>query len=252
MYLEPSEEPSLSDRRRLTSFDDRPLDVRWGLRDVIYGALSTIGIFVVLLGAVVIAYAAGIALGIAALSEEGIVKSVFALEAVLLLPAWFWGPRRYQTGLSTLGLRGFDPLKGVLAVVIGFGLTLALDVAWTPVVDNLELSEQPNVLPMFGEGVSGLLVALLVGAVVAPIAEEVLFRGFFYAGLRNAWGRGWAIVVSAVVFAVVHGFSGVIPPIFLMGVILALAYEYTGSIWPSILLHSAVNSFSFLVAFFAQ
>ena len=82
MHLEPPERPSLSNGHRLLSFDDRPLDVRWGLRDVIFGALSTVGLFVVLLGAVVMAYVAGIALGVAALSEEVIVRSVFAMEAL--------------------------------------------------------------------------------------------------------------------------------------------------------------------------
>jgi len=252
MSQEPNVEREESELDSLVCLDDRPTDVPWTLRDIVYGVLSTVGIFAVLVGALVIGYLAWAAFGFSSASEDMIVQVVFAFEAVLILPAWYWGPRRHHTGWASLGLRRFRPLKGLLAVLVGFGLILVVNLAWTPIMEVLGLSEQPNVLPMFGEGVIGLLVALFLGGVVAPIAEEILFRGFFYAGLRTAWGRGWAIAASSLVFALVHGFAGVIPPIFVMGLILGLVYDYTGSVWPAVILHGAVNGFSFLASFFAQ
>jgi membrane protease YdiL (CAAX protease family) len=99
---------------------------------------------------------------------------------------------------------------------------------------------------MFGGGIGGLLVALLLGGVVAPVAEEVFFRGFIYAGLRARWGVGWALAVTSAVFALVHLTPGVFPPLFLMGLLLAYLYERSDSLWPSILLHAAINSIAFI------
>lgn len=231
---------------------DRPPRVPWKLRDMVYAGLVTIALIV---GAVVIGvlgYMAWSAVGLPDVPSNVIVLAVFALEAVLLVPAWLFGPRKYGGGWRILGLRGFPAGMGIAVLVIGFGLILAINALWTPLMRGWDLPEQPDVLPLFGGGVGGLLLALLAGGVIAPVAEEVLFRGFLYGGLRSRWGVFWGLVVSSAIFAVIHGFGGVIPPIFVMGIILALAYELTGSIWPPILLHSAVNSLTFIVTFLAD
>ncbi len=96
---------------------------------------------------------------------------------------------------------------------------------------------------------TGLAWALLLGAVVAPVAEEVFFRGFLYAGLRGRWGLGWGLAVSALIFGLAHLMPGVLVPIALLGVVLAWLYEVTGSLWPSILLHMAINGLALVAAY---
>jgi membrane protease YdiL (CAAX protease family) len=95
-------------------------------------------------------------------------------------------------------------------------------------------------------------MALLVGGVAAPVAEEVFFRGFLYKGLRHRWGVGWALVLSGLVFALVHIVPGVLPPIFVMGVVFAYVFERSGSIWPCIILHGAINSLAFGLAYLQE
>jgi membrane protease YdiL (CAAX protease family) len=89
----------------------------------------------------------------------------------------------------------------------------------------------------------GLVVRETIdSAIWAPLGEEVAFRGVLYAGLRSRSGVAPAAALSAAVFAVAHGY-GVLGfvVVFWSGVLWALAYEKTGSLWPGIIAHSAGN-----------
>jgi len=85
---------------------------------------------------------------------------------------------------------------------------------------------------------------ILVGVVLAPFAEEVLFRGVVYPGLRSAVGPWLAVVLSAVLFGLGHRDHGAAAVVFtaLMGVALALLVEASGSLWPAVLAHVLVNT----------
>ncbi len=93
------------------------------------------------------------------------------------------------------------------------------------------------------------LQALFVAAVVAPIVEEVFFRGVFYRHLREttaSWGRAGSVAVSALVvsflFAVIHpqGLWG-IPPLMALAFAFALTREWRGSLVPSMIAHALNN-----------
>lgn len=94
---------------------------------------------------------------------------------------------------------------------------------------------------------SVLAFGLLVG-VIAPVAEELFFRGFAFTALRRRLGTGWAAVASGVLFGAVHVLGGTeavfVPVLALLGVGLALLYARTGSLLPGIALHSANNAYA--------
>jgi len=233
-----------------TDRDSEPLQVPWGALQVLQAGLTAIALFVLALviGALVaILWARA---DLPDVSMQVIVQLIFALEALLLIPAWLFGPRRYRLSWASLGLTGTSRGLGAIVAIIGFGLVLVANWAWTLVMGwlDLRLAEQPNPLPYFGGGLTGLAMALFLGAVVAPVAEEVFFRGFLYPGLKRSWGIGWALVASSAIFAVIHGFSAVIPPIFLIGVVLVVSYEVTRSLWPAIAIHAAMNALAFISA----
>jgi len=91
-------------------------------------------------------------------------------------------------------------------------------------------------LPDFVQGISGLLLMLIV----APMIEELLFRGVVYRLLREAFGVWLAIGLSALCFASMHGVM--ISPQLFGGLIFAWAYEYSRNLWVPIVLHIAGNS----------
>ena len=229
-----------------------PAGALWGLRDMIVAGFATIGL--VLLGVVayaVLAVAWSMA-GLPPMAQGAQVLLIFGLEALLIVPAWIWGPGKHGGGWARLGLRPFPALGGMAWVIGGLLAILAINATWERIRLELGWPGQPDFLPIFGEGIGGLFLALFLGGVVAPVAEEVFFRGYLYAGARHVWGVAWGAVVSSVVFAVVHVVPGVLPPIFVMALIFVLIYERTRSIWPGIILHGVVNSLAFIGAFIAE
>jgi membrane protease YdiL (CAAX protease family) len=92
-------------------------------------------------------------------------------------------------------------------------------------------------LPVWLYGIQGLFLM----TVLAPIVEEIIFRGLLYRMLRERWGIALSVVVSAVFFSMVHHGS-LLSPQLLGGIIFALAYEWSRSLWVSIGLHMGANS----------
>lgn len=80
----------------------------------------------------------------------------------------------------------------------------------------------------------------IVGGLVAPVAEEVLFRGFLYTYCRR-WGVLTALAVSTAVFVAMHLPRGLPVTQLVGGVVFALAYEYSGSLLAAILIHGLGN-----------
>jgi membrane protease YdiL (CAAX protease family) len=90
-------------------------------------------------------------------------------------------------------------------------------------------------------------VAFLV-SVVAPIAEEFFFRGFFFTALKNWKGLWPAALITGLVFGAIHGSSADIAfllPLAFFGFALCMLYEKTGSLYPGIAVHCANNSVAF-------
>jgi hypothetical protein len=232
-----------------------PLRVGWGLRDMVWAGLLAVALFVV--GIIAVAVVMLVTLG-PNLNREALTTPprlvtllALALEALLILPAWVFGPGRRGGGWRALGLRSFAPLKGLALLAGALVLILGVDALWEVARKQLGVAGQPNYLPLFGGGLQGLALALFLGGIVAPVAEEVFFRGYLYAGLRDRLGLGWGLVISGVIFALVHLVPGVLPPIFVMGVVFALLYQGTGSLWPCIILHGAINSLAFVALYLA-
>ncbi len=84
----------------------------------------------------------------------------------------------------------------------------------------------------------------------APLAEEIFFRGFIFAGLLRPFGLAGAMVTSGFLFAIFHVTGsetlGLILPFGLIGMLFAWLYYRTGSLWASITTHLLFNLVSFI------
>jgi membrane protease YdiL (CAAX protease family) len=93
-------------------------------------------------------------------------------------------------------------------------------------------------------------VTLLGAGFLAPVAEELFFRGFLYTALRQRLGIAAAVTISSLVFAVGHiDVPAVVAASFIMGIALALAYEYTRSLWVAIAIHAFNNSLATVLVY---
>jgi membrane protease YdiL (CAAX protease family) len=97
--------------------------------------------------------------------------------------------------------------------------------------------------------VIGIVAVGVSAALFAPFAEELFYRGFVYGGLRKRLGVVPAVVVASFLFGFGHLLSGynlgAAGGVAIDGVFLCALYEVTGSLWPSIALHSYIDGSSF-------
>ena len=79
--------------------------------------------------------------------------------------------------------------------------------------------------------------------VVAPVLEEFLFRGILFRAMKRPCGVGPALVISSILFGLVHRNVLSFVPLTFLGIILALSYERTGDLRTCILIHAFFNGF---------
>ena len=99
---------------------------------------------------------------------------------------------------------------------------------------------------------NAILVFGIFGVAVAPLLEEVIFRGFLFQVLWEIGGSSAAIVVTAALFALLHagqlaGNWGGVVLIFLVGCILSLVRHHSNSILPSFIVHTSYNTTLFVL-----
>lgn len=175
-------------------------------------------------------------------------SQVFGLAAVLVLLRRRRAPLREIVG----------PLRPIgRHVRLGVGLGLLAIVGSTIVVSALVAlsgsEATPDQVLTAGIAESPLQIVLAVAAAVimAPLAEELLFRGLLHRGLRRRLSLAPATVISSVLFSIVHVDVAVSQPLALVGLalvgaLMAVAYERTGSLIVPILIHAVHNGVTIL------
>jgi membrane protease YdiL (CAAX protease family) len=152
-----------------------------------------------------------------------------------------------RTVLEVLSFRRFKASTALPLVVFSFLAIFAINWLYQLLIVSLHLKLQTNdqtVLQLGRVAPISMYSLLFLAVFVAPFCEEVLFRGFLFAGFLRAMPLGLAVVLSAFIFAAAHGDLASFPVLFCIGVLLAFLRWRTGSLWPGILLHLLNNAWS--------
>lgn len=193
-------------------------------------------------------------IGGAGLSSRG--RAIFSLVYYLLMAAgslgvlwWSIRPWPRPQDMFTFKPSRSALLWGVggyfVAVPLMFGVALLNQQIWqgqggsNPLLQTV-LEEQDGV---------ALLVFFLTAAIAAPIFEEILFRGFLLPSLTRYTSVGWAIALSALIFAAAHLSLSEVLPLTLLGAVLGFVYQRSRSLISPMVLHSAWNSATMLGLF---
>ena len=175
-------------------------------------------------------------------------------ESVLVVSVWLIIAKKYSLPWSVVGVR--LPSRGSAFALSAAALlgSLTFTGAYSLVVSALELDAlTPEPLPaeLAGEGVAMLITAIAL-CVWVPFVEEIFFRGFLFAGIAARFGLYAGVTVSAILFALVHFSLATIIPIFVTGMLFALVYRATKSIWIPIVAHSAQNLIALIASRYAM
>jgi membrane protease YdiL (CAAX protease family) len=222
----------------------RPI-VRWGLGDAVLAfGLAT-------LGGVIGSYIAIVASG--AKIVDGKVPQTAAILAGAVIGqygawfAWIYAASRFK-GLGSLRADfGFmvDITRDWSMIVLGFALEIVAGIALFPishlvkhgqqVVQDLETAHGPK-----------LAVLAVTALVVAPVVEELFFRGLLLRSLQRRVSAPTAVVLSALAFGLAHvvfdwGSGVVLPALVALGMLSGIFAVRTGNLSRSILLHAGFN-----------
>lgn len=183
------------------------------------------------------------------MDEEALVAEIMAYSSLI---AAVGGVLTILAVLLILFVRDYSPTEELMLVAPARKITLLqaalLGVGACGVV-SLLLSTIPfpeswlDSYTQSAEAVAGgnPILDILATVIIAPLSEEIVFRGLVYRSLKRGMPTVAAILVTSAVFGLLHGTVVWFVYTSLLSVMLILLYEYTQSLWASILAHTAFN-----------
>jgi len=181
--------------------------------------------------------------------ELGIVANFFVSSGMIILPAALFlmiSGENWQDALGMHKIKWSTVGMIVLFTFLTMPLTTLINAFSMLFVDNAVVAMSGEVLEL------PFLASFFFIAIMAPFGEEVVFRGFVYRGYRRSGTLFQAMLLSALLFSFGHMNFNQAAYAFVIGIILVLLVEATGSIWSSVLYHVVFNGYSVCMMYLAE
>ncbi len=159
---------------------------------------------------------------------------------ITLLFLWVFFKIRKKRLIVEAYIKKFDRSKVIPIILSGFSFALFVSTAISllPIPENLLESYLQSTEGM----VSGSLIIMLISIVIiAPIVEEIIFRGLILSRLNKVMNTTVALIVSSLIFAILHGHILWVTYAFVLGVLFGIIAIITGSTLPTIIFHMSFN-----------
>ena len=167
------------------------------------------------------------------------------LAIIILIPKAI--KKKWGTTREELGLKDLPTFTDIGIAFIGFIATMIIS---SVVVDGL-LKNVINTEQVQDVGFNNLInpsdriLAFIALVIIAPIAEEIIFRGWLYDKIKKYSGTTIAIVLVSVLFGALHGQWNVGITVGIMSAIMCIERELTGTIYAGIITHMIKNGLAF-------
>ena len=226
-------------------------DAPWGFSGSIWGLVGGLLLVVIVPPLLVLPFDPKIASDPNNASDAAILATQALFDGFLIAIAigmaseWHFNLRK---ALGRLGWRRFEPSAlGWMFAMLGTYYVGAI--AFSALVVQPDQEDIGKELGVCSPGIGIAIFAVMAIVVLAPVAEEIFFRGFFFAGLRQRWSLWPSALLSGAIFGLVHAPTGPTAAIPLagLGVGLAWLYNKTGSLYPCMLAHFLNNAIAISV-----
>lgn len=174
----------------------------------------------------------------------------------MLLPFVIFGGKMKKASGTAQPLMLGKPYKASLmlpAVLAGLGFCMLGNIINSYIsafFSSVNVEFTSPEIPM-AEGIGGIILTFFRVAITAAIVEELSFRGFVMGNLRF-YGDGFAIAISSVMFALLHGNMVQAPFALMAGFALGYLSVKTGTIWTGVIIHALNNSLSIVVYYLTE
>ena len=134
---------------------------------------------------------------------------------------------------------------GIFAIPVSAIIAVGIQLALGRPIENTQLTFlAPNGFTWFSA-----ISMFILGGLIAPVAEELYFRGVLFHWLNSKWTIWPSILLSALVFGLVHGEASVAGAAFVLGIFMAWVYYKSSSLWTAIIVHAINNSVKILLLY---
>ena len=181
-----------------------------------------------------------------------IISYCLAIVLIIWLPPKILKKKISASSRESLGLSGLPtwtdiglaPIGYIVSVSIAMGITAIFNLMpWFNANEAQDLGYSPYMVGV-ERGVAFVLLAI-----IAPIVEEIIFRGFLYGKLRIKIPKWLAILVTSLVFGLVHMQWNVGITVFAMSIVTCSLREITGTIYAGMLVHIINNAVAFFLVY---
>ena len=172
--------------------------------------------------------------GVAGIATLMVVPRIRVSEWLgLKWPAWHW-------------IFLIAPITVVAMWIFFGGLQASGYMKW---IESFGVETVQDTVKIFQKSSNPIVLGLMAFAaiVVAPLCEEIVFRGYLYPVMKKFSGPWVAGVCSALIFAAAHGSLVALLPLFVFGCVLVFIYEKTGSLWAPIAVHFCFNAATIMI-----
>lgn len=178
---------------------------------------------------------------------------VLGLALALFVPAKI--KQSWKASRSDLGLTGLPTWLDIALAIAGYIIYLLLAFLLNQLFATLFSWYDPNQAQDVGYnniyGAGDRFIAFVSLVVIAPVAEEILFRGWIYGKVRKYLPLIPAILLVSIAFGLMHGQWNAGLATFALSLVFCSQREITGTIYASIILHMLNNALAFYVLYIA-
>ena len=187
-----------------------------------------------------------------------ILIAVLAFQGAALVLVHFFLREHHLSWAEGFGLKNNPGQALLLGACIGL---CSLPVIWTLQAISAALLERLSFHPQEQETVSLLRAAdawssrILMGIatiLIAPVAEEIIFRGILYPAVKRAGYPRVALWGTSILFGLIHVNLGTFVPLTFLAILLVYLYEYTGNLLACITVHCVFNAANFVALYLYQ
>ncbi|MCY4575948.1 MAG: type II CAAX endopeptidase family protein, partial [Chloroflexi bacterium] len=216
--------------------------VPWTARQVLISVAVIAAAFLVVIGGII-----GLAevVDVSGWGEHVVLLiATLALQGVMILSVWVFAVRPSGGRWASLGFRQIRPISTTLIAIAGITACQALVVGYVQLVDWLEIDFLVPRNPFESWDIDPISFAIIAlsAVIIAPLFEEIFFRGFMYQAFRKTMAVWPAAILTSLIFGMAHIDPAIIIPIALVGMILLGIYRWTGNLWSSIITHAGYNA----------
>lgn len=180
--------------------------------------------------------------GMISQSVPGIIVVVFLVFRQINMVEFFGLRWRKALYLLLIG-----PMVAVIVHILFIGMEVA---GYSNALKSIFGELKPQDIVRIYQETDAVFIRILLAVmavVIAPVVEELVFRGYIYPVCKRYTGRIIATFFASLFFSAVHFHIPALLPLFILAIVLTVAYELSGSLWVPISIHACFNAITLIV-----